>query len=127
MGLDRQTAKQPVGQISTVVGLSATKSGSECDTNPGFRGCLLVADTVAKVENRTRPKISRMLIIRPFCRCGALSAATKVRGRFWVKRYGPSRRRARNASAAFRIFDPHPKKTFATVSANTRHCTLGLI
>src|SRR5712692_9673006 len=72
MGLDRQTAKQPVGQISTVVGLSATKSGSECDTNPGFRGCLLVADTVAKVENRTRPKISRMLIIRPFCRCGAL-------------------------------------------------------
>jgi hypothetical protein len=30
------------------------------------------ADTVAKVENRTRPKISRMLIIRPFCRCGAL-------------------------------------------------------
>src|SRR6476619_2810694 len=39
----------------------------------------------------------------------------------------PSRRRARNASAAFRIFDPHPKKTFATVgrwqghSAAARH------
>ena len=29
----------------------------------------------------------------------------------------PSRRRAKNASAALEIFAPYPKKTFATVSA----------
>ena len=33
-----------------------------------------------------------------------------------MKRYGPSRRRAQNASAALRIFVRHPKKTFATIS-----------
>src|SRR6476660_3741302 len=38
-----------------------------------------------------------------------------------MKRYGPSRRRAQNASAALRIFVCHPKKTFATISANCRH------
>jgi hypothetical protein len=33
-----------------------------------------------------------------------------------MKRYGPSGRRAENASAALRIFVRHPKKTFATKS-----------
>jgi hypothetical protein len=36
-----------------------------------------------------------------------------------MKRYGPSRRRAQNASAALRIFVRHPKRTFATVSSAT--------
>src|SRR6476659_320363 len=49
------------------------------------------------------------------------NAATKVSARFWMKRYGPSHRRAHNASAALRIFVRHPKKTFATKSANCRH------
>src|SRR6476646_3455662 len=47
------------------------------------------------------------------------SASTKVRGRSWVKRCGPSRRRARSVSAVFKIFVLHPKKTFATISANS--------
>ncbi len=34
--------------------------------------CLLMADSVAKVENRTTPKISRKLIFRLPCRCNAL-------------------------------------------------------
>ena len=33
-----------------------------------------------------------------------------------MKRYGPSRRRALDASADLRIFVRHPEKTFATVS-----------
>src|SRR4029453_12900686 len=37
-----------------------------------------------------------------------------------MKRYGPSRRRAQNASAALRIFVHHPEKTFATISARRR-------
>jgi hypothetical protein len=38
-----------------------------------------------------------------------------------MKRYGPSRRRAQNASAALKIFVRHPKKTFATLSAPNGH------
>jgi hypothetical protein len=34
--------------------------------------CFKGADTVAKVENRTTPKISRKLIFRPLRRCNAL-------------------------------------------------------
>src|SRR5204863_9475390 len=45
----------------------------------------------------------------------------RVRDRFWMKRYGPSRRRAQNASAALKIFIRHPKKTFATISALFGH------
>ena len=36
-----------------------------------------------------------------------------------MKRYGPSRRRAENAPAALRVFVRHPKKTFATISADS--------
>jgi hypothetical protein len=43
-----------------------------------------------------------------------------------MKRYGPSRRIAENASAALRIFVRHPKKTFATKSANSRHLPISL-
>src|SRR5258705_13862053 len=45
---------------------------------------------------------------------------TKVRGRSGVRRCGPSRRRARTASAVFKIFVLHPKKTFATISVKRR-------
>src|SRR6478672_9227976 len=72
------------------------------------------ADTVAKVENRTAPKISRKLILDFLAAATRCSAVTKVHGRFWLKRCGPSRRRVRTASAVFKIFLLHPKKTFAT-------------
>jgi TolB-like protein/class 3 adenylate cyclase len=45
-----------------------------------------------------------------------LSADTKAGGCFCVKRYGPSRRRGRNASAVLRNFIRHPKRTFSTLS-----------
>ena len=44
-------------------------------------------------------------------------ADTKVRGRFCIRRCGPSRRRARNPSAALRNFVRHPKGTFSTLLA----------
>src|SRR5450432_2852300 len=48
-------------------------------------------------------------------------ADTKVRGRFGVKRYGPSHREARDASAALKISVHHPKNTFATKSERSAH------
>src|SRR5258706_16470397 len=38
-----------------------------------------------------------------------------------MKRCGPSCRHTRNASAVFKVFVLHPKKTFATISANGGH------
>ena len=84
--------------------------------------CLKGADTVAKVEIRTTRKISRKSSFRPLYRCEALYGRYEGRGRFCRKRYGPSRRRARSASAVFKIFVLHPKKTFSTLSARSRHC-----
>src|SRR5258706_8425140 len=52
------------------------------------------------------------------------SVDTKVRGRFSEKRCGPSRRCARNASAALENFVCYPQKTFSTASVKLRrtHC-----
>jgi hypothetical protein len=41
-------------------------------------------------------------------------ADTKVRGRLWLKRCGPSHRRGPNASAVLKNFVRRPKKTFST-------------
>ena len=46
---------------------------------------------------------------------------TKVRGRFCVKRCGPSHRRPRTASAVLKNFVRQPEKTFSTVSTRCRH------
>jgi hypothetical protein len=51
--------------------------------------------------------------------CCKVSANTKLRDRFCARRCGPSYRRARNASAVLKNFGRHPKKTFATISANS--------
>src|SRR6476620_11821730 len=48
------------------------------------------------------------------------SVETKVRGRFSEKRCGPSRRCARNASAALENFVCCPEKTFSTASTQRR-------
>jgi len=48
------------------------------------------------------------------------SADTKVRGRFSETRWGPSRRRARNASGALENFACYPQKTFSTASVKLR-------
>jgi hypothetical protein len=49
-------------------------------------------------------------------------ADPKVRGRSGVRRCGPSRRRARNALAAFKIFVRHPKKDFCNNIGTKRTC-----
>src|SRR5437870_4847633 len=49
------------------------------------------------------------------------SVDTTVRGRFSEKRCGPSRRCARNASAALENFVCYPQKTFSTASTRSGH------
>jgi hypothetical protein len=73
----------------------------------------------AKIENRTTPKSreGRLLIDSPAAKLSR--ADTKARGRFCVKRCGPSCRRVRNASAVLTIFVRQPEKTFSTLSART--------
>jgi hypothetical protein len=48
-------------------------------------------------------------------------ADTNVRGRFCVKRCGPSRRRVRNASAVLKKLVRQPEKTFSTVCDKSGH------
>jgi hypothetical protein len=47
---------------------------------------LVLADFVAKVENRTTLKISRKLIFGPLTAASLFNATTEVRDRFWIKR-----------------------------------------
>src|SRR4051794_13148486 len=44
-----------------------------------------------------------------------------------MKRFGPSRRRALDASAALRTFGHHPEKTFATISVRRRNAGVAYI
>ena len=84
-------------------------------------GLPLCPDIVAKVENRTTQK-SRQSRSRGFSAAASLvSATTEARDRFWVKRYGPSRRRAQSASAALRIFVRHPKSLLQQYPPRSRH------
>jgi hypothetical protein len=79
----------------------------------------LFADTVAKVENRSAPKISRKFTLG--CLSGCITFQRHWEGPWSILDetiWGPPRRRAQNASAALRIFVRHPKKTFATISAH---------
>src|SRR6476646_11827020 len=79
--------------------------------------CPVMADIVAKSKIE-RPKKSRESRFQGFSAAASLfKATTEVRGRFCVKRCGPSYRRVRNASAALNDFGRHPKKTFAIKSA----------
>jgi hypothetical protein len=78
---------------------------------------LLLADIVAKGENRTTLKISRKSIFGLLCCCALFNAPTEVRDRFWINQYGPSHRRAQNASA--RNFRSAPQKDFCNKSAET--------
>jgi hypothetical protein len=73
----------------------------------------LLADIVAKVENRATRKISRKLIFRPLCR-GICFSPSLPRS---VIDFGSIDMVRHNASAAPRIFDT--KKTFATLSTHS--------
>jgi hypothetical protein len=71
----------------------------------------------SKIEQPRKSRESRFLDSAAAARFFA--ANTKAGGRFCMKRCGPSRRRARSASAVFKIFALHPKKTFSTLSARS--------
>jgi hypothetical protein len=73
----------------------------------------------AKIERPRKSRESRFLDIPPTAK--PCRDDTNVRGRFGVKRCGPSYRRARNASAALKNFGRHPKKYFSTLSAMSGH------
>jgi hypothetical protein len=76
----------------------------------------------SKIRRRQKSRESRFRDIAVAARLRG--ADTKVRGRFGVKRYGPSHREARDASAALKISVHHPKNTFATKSAIARHYSM---
>ena len=73
----------------------------------------------SKIRRRQKSREGRFRDIAVAARLRG--ADTKVRCRFGVKRYGPSHREARDASASLKISVHHPKSTFATKSANRRH------
>jgi hypothetical protein len=79
----------------------------------------------SKIERRRKSRQGGFLDAPAAARLSGTD--TKVGGCFGMKRCGPSRLCARSASAVFKIFALHPKKTFATISANGRHRRLGLI
>src|SRR5947199_232361 len=58
-------------------------------------------------ENPAKVDVWTSLLLRRF---SALLRSSVIR--FWMRRYGPSRRRAEDASAALRIFVRYPKKYF---------------
>ena len=62
-------------------------------------------DTVAKVENRATPKISRMSIFSGLRHCNAVGSIRRS-----------ARRRMNNAPAVLKKFVRQSKKTFATLS-----------
>src|SRR3979490_2603695 len=73
----------------------------------------------SKIEH---PKKSPERLSLGFSGAAALfSSTTETGDRFWMKRYGPSRRRAQNASAGSKNFHSSPQKTFATISARLRN------
>src|SRR5580692_6509389 len=64
----------------------------------------------SKIERLRKSREGRFLDVSTAAK--VCRADTKVRGRFCVRRCGPSRRRVRNASAAIRNFVRHPKGLF---------------
>jgi hypothetical protein len=71
----------------------------------------------AKIEPRQKSRERRFLSVS--IAEGLFGIDTKVRGRFCVKRYGPSRRDAQHASAVLTISVDQSKNTFATKSATS--------
>src|SRR6202022_3310591 len=73
-------------------------------------------------SNIERPRKSRESGFLDAAAAARFSGAnTKAGGPFCMKRCGPSRRRGGRASRVFNIFVLHPKKTFSTKSALSRH------
>ena len=72
----------------------------------------------SKIEQPRKSRESRILDAATAAKPS--TADRKTGGRFCMKRCGPSGRCAPNASAVFKIFLLHPKKTFSTASVKLR-------
>jgi hypothetical protein len=83
----------------------ADLAGSKSD----FRSA---ADFVAKFENRTTVNIAKVDLSTFSVAASLFNAATKVRDRFWMKRYGPLRRRAQKRISGSKNFRSAPRKDF---------------
>jgi hypothetical protein len=98
------------------------------DFAPIASECSLLADIVAKVENRAALKnLAKVDLWTSLLLCCFFNATTEIRDRFWMKRCGPSRRLAQNASTDLRVFVRHPKKTSATISARLRYPAMSVL
>jgi hypothetical protein len=85
-----------------------------------------MADSVAKVENRAAPKISRKSILRRSYRCKPYSGDTKVRGRFCVKRCGPFiSPRAKRISGTEKFWSSSQKDFFNTIGTKLPNRNVG--
>ena len=99
LGAESEEKQEPASDIDTALMdslkvLDPDGPIREADSARTSRHVRQVPILFAKVENRTTPKISQKLIFGLLCCCVAFNATTDVRDRFWMKRYGPSRRRA---------------------------------
>jgi hypothetical protein len=80
------------------------------------RECRLGVDAIEKVENRKPTKISRKSFFgHCCCRTVLWSQYKKASGR-WYESMWALGRRALSASAVFKIFVFHPKRTYSTAS-----------
>ena len=92
-----------------------------CSSMPGNMTMSAVERIVLQKSKIERRRKSRKISFLVGSATATLrSAYTKLRGRFCVKRCGPSYRRVRNASAVLKNFGRHPKKSFATLSLKKR-------
>ena len=87
-----------------------------------LRGLMLARALPESAGHKADTPVGLLPQLRICCKLSGncARADTKVRGRFCVKRCGPSHRHVRNASAVLKNFVRQPEKTFSTVSARSR-------
>ena len=76
----------------------------------------------SEIEQSLKSRGSRFLVGSAAATLSRID--TTVCGRFCVRRFGPSRRHVRNASAVLKNFVRHPKKTFSTLLAQSDHSSI---
>src|SRR5664279_5141552 len=76
-------------------------------------------------KSNTSKNLAKVDLWNSSAPASVLNATTEVHDRFWMERYGPSRRHGQNAPVA--LFLRRPKKTFATISTQSGHRLLAFV
>jgi hypothetical protein len=76
----------------------------------------------SEIEQSLKSRGSRFLVGSAAATLSRID--TTVCGLFCVRRFGPSRRHVRNASAVLKNFVRHPKETFSTLLAQSGHSSI---